>query len=63
MKSYFEDRKVGVNTYIYVVILSLVSARETKNMYNIYLYLILLLSVILNVITVYINFILDVKLS
>ena len=44
------------------IILSLVSARETKNMYNIFI-IILLLSVILNVITMYINFILDVELS
>ena len=52
-------------SYYYVVILSLVLARETKiifiYIYN--LYLLLLLSVILNVITMYIHFILDVELS
>ena len=42
--------------------LSLVLARETKTMYNIFL-LNLPLSVILNVITMYIKFILDVELS
>ena len=46
----------------YVVILYLVLARETAIMYNIFLFN-LLLSVILSVITMYINFILDVELS
>ena len=46
---------------VYVIILSLVLARE--KLCIIYFYLILYSSVILNVITMYINFILDVQLS
>ena len=45
-----------------LLLLSLVLVRETTNMYITFLFN-LLLSVILSVITMYINFILDVELS
>ena len=49
----------GLELLLNIVIVSLVLARKTKIMYSIFFYLILLLSVI----TMYINFILDVELS
>ena len=49
----------GLELLLNVVIVSLVLARKTKILFIVYFHLILLLRVI----TMYINFILDVKLS